>query len=108
MNSKSRQEASLQKFSEQDADEKAREQRAGSFPPPIPKAMLESSQGTSRKRNKVIEDLLQGLGGSGTDGPPKKPKGKRTAGGGDPGDSSDNSDSDPSDNKGELPIVKIT
>ena len=88
------------KIPEQDADEKSREQRAGSFPPPMPKATLGASQGTSRKRNKVTEDLPQELGGSGGDGPPKKPKGKKTAGGGDPGDSSDNSDSNPSDNEG--------
>ena len=92
---------------EQDADEKAREQRAGSIPPPTPKATLRASQGTNGKRNNITEDLLQGLVGSGSDGPPKTLKGKWTAGGGDPGDSSDNSDSDPSDNEGELPKVKI-
>ena len=96
------------KIPEQDADEKARKQRAASFPPPIPKATLEASQGTSRKRNKVTEDLPQGLGGSGGDDPPKKPNGKKRAGGSDLGDSSDNSDSDPSHNEGELPKVKIT
>ena len=96
------------KIPEQDADEKAREERASSIPPPTPKATLGASQGTSRKRNKVIEDLPQGLGGSGGDGPPKKPKGKKTVGGGDPGDSPDNFDSDHSDNEGELPKVKIT
>ena len=96
------------KIPEQDADEKAREQRAGSIQPPTPKVTLGASQGTSLKRNKVTEDLPQGLGRSGGDGPPKKPKGKKTAGSGDPSDSSDNSDIDPSDNEGELPKVKIT
>ena len=96
------------KIPEQDADEKEREQRAGSIPPPTPKATLGAIQGTSRKRNKVTDYLPLGLGGSGGDGPPKKPKGKKTVGGGNPGDSSDNSDSDPSDNEGELPKVKIT
>ena len=95
------------KIPEQDADEKPREQRPGSILPPTPKATLGASQGTSRKRNKVTEDLPQGLGRSGGDGPPKKPKGKKTAGGGDPGDSSDNSDSDPNDNECALPKVKI-
>ena len=95
------------KFPEQDADEKAREQRAGSIPPPIPKAMLGARQGTSRKRNKVTTDMPQGLGSSGGDGPPKKPTGNKTAGGGNARESTDNSDSDPSDNEGELPKVKI-
>ena len=96
------------KIPQQDADKKAREQRASSILPPTPKATLGASQSTSRKRNKVIEDLPHGLGGNGGDGPLRKPKGKKTAGGGDPGDSSDNSDSHSNDNEGELPKVKIT
>ena len=95
-------------FRSQDADEKAREQRASSIPPPTPKVMLGASQSTSRKHNMVTEDLPQGLGGSDGDRPPKIAKGKKTAGGGNPDDSSDNNDSDPSDNEGELPKVKIT
>ena len=95
------------KAHEQSANEKLREQRAGSLPPPTPKAILGASQHTSRKRNKVNKDLPEGLLGSGGDGLPKKPKGKKTSGGSDPDDSSDNSDSDPRDNEGQLPKVKI-
>ena len=95
------------KAAEQVASEKAREQRAGSFPPSTPQVTLGASLSTRRKRNNVNKDLQAELGGSGGERPPKKPKGEKTAGGGGPGGSTHNSDSDPSDNKGELPKVKI-
>ena len=69
------------KIPEQDTDEKAREQRAGSIPPPTPKATLGASQDTSRKHNKVTEDLPLGLCGSGSDAIQRnsREKGQQTA-----------------------------
>ena len=93
------------KTPEKTTDEKAREERAGSLPPPTPKAKLGTSKNTSRKRSKVSKDLPEGLGGGSGSRPPKNSE--KAAGGRDPGDSSDNTDSDPSNNEGELPKVKI-
>lgn len=50
-------------------DENAQKQRASSIALPTPKTTLGASKGTSYKRNKITEDLPQGLVGSSGDSP---------------------------------------